>query len=515
MTPRLRRRRMLAATALTAAGALVGLGAGEAGWFRFGQPGVLLRSQCRLPTPFQIPLPIPPVLTPIRASADTDYYEITQHLAEVNILPDQTTTMWTYAGSFPGPTVVSRAGRRTVVRHINRLPHPVVVHLHGGHTPHHSDGYPLDLILPTTNSTAPTYPGHGMALSGSPGVTTIGHRDYTYPINQPAATLWYHDHCMGFTGPAVWYGLAGFHLVGDTVEDGLPLPRADRDIPIMITDRAFTHDGQLHYPLADPDMRTPGVTGNYTNGVLGDVVLVNGAPWPVLPVQRQRYRLRLLNASNARRYRLRLDPPPAGGSGFTQIGGDGGLLAAPISHDTIPVAPAERFDIVIDFHRWPAGTRVRLINALGTDTTANVMRFDIADGPAPTDHTCIPATSPTSPLPTPPPRQPSARSPSATTPTDGASTATPANPACPSPNLASATPKSGDSSPTSTTPSTPTSTRSASWPATTARPAAATSAGKTPSPLPPPKPPKSSFASPTTPAATCSTATTSNMKTWP
>jgi spore coat protein A, manganese oxidase len=69
-----------------------------------------------------------------------------------------------------------------------------------------------------------------------------------------------------------------------------------------------------------------------------------------------RYRLRLLNASNARRYRLEFDPPPPGGPAFAQIGTDGGLLEAPIRHDAIEIAPAQRFDVIVDFGRYRPGT---------------------------------------------------------------------------------------------------------------------------------------------------------------
>jgi hypothetical protein len=35
------------------------------------------------PTPFQVPLPIPPGLSPVRSDATTDYYEITMRKARV------------------------------------------------------------------------------------------------------------------------------------------------------------------------------------------------------------------------------------------------------------------------------------------------------------------------------------------------------------------------------------------------------------------------------------------------
>jgi spore coat protein A, manganese oxidase len=371
------RRGFLGLAALGAGGATTMAAGGLVlpGWLRQGEPGTLLRSGRPLPRPYQVPLPVPPVLAPIRSDATTDYYEITQRISDFAVFDGVRTPAWTYQGTFPGPTVVSRSGRRTVVRHVNRLPHPVVVHLHGGHTPHDSDGYPTDLILPTGS---PLPPGSGTPMPSMPdmpvltGAATSGSRDYTYPMNQRAATLWYHDHRMGFTGAAVWYGLAGFHLVHDAEEDALPLPKGERDVPIMIADRSFDAVGRLHYPAADPTLTSaPGVQAAYMNGVLGDVILVNGAPWPVHEVAAARYRLRLLNASNARRYDLALDPPGE----LVQIGSDQGLLDAPRGHDHLPIGPAERYDVVVDFARYPVGTEVTLVNRLGTGSTAHVMRF--------------------------------------------------------------------------------------------------------------------------------------------
>jgi spore coat protein A len=90
------------------------------------------------------------------------------------------------------------------------------------------------------------------------------------------------------------------------------------------------------------------------------------------------YRFRLLNASNARRYQLALDPPPREGASFVQVGSDGGLLAKPMKHDKIEVAQAERFDVIVDFSSYPVGTEVTLINDFGADSTAKVMRLVVA-----------------------------------------------------------------------------------------------------------------------------------------
>lgn len=388
---------------LGAGGAVLGVGAAAAlGWplvgdyVREGLPGRLLKSKADLPKPFQVPLPVPQVLAPSSTSGTTDAYEITQRTAQLEILPGLKTTAWTYGGTFPGPTIVSRSGRRSVVTHRNELDQPVVVHLHGGHTPASSDGYPTSLILPASGAydahrAMQDMAGgkHGMAMDHKAMDLAAGSRAYTYPLDQRAATLWYHDHRMGYTGTSVWMGLAGFHLVHDDEEERLPLPRAERDLPLMITDRSFAADGSFQYPWVDAEFHTPGVTDAYMNGVLGDVVLVNGAPWPAHTVERLRYRLRLLNASNARLYKLELDPQPEGGDGFVQIGSDGGLLEKPLRHDSLEIAPAERFDVVVDFSRYRPGTKVRLVNRFGDGTTAEVMRFDVGSG-SPKDDTTVP-----------------------------------------------------------------------------------------------------------------------------
>lgn len=101
--------------------------------------------------PFRAPLPVPPVLSPIRTDATTDYYEITQRKGQVEILPGYETTVWGYDGKFPGPTIKARSGRRVVVQQTNDLSEHTVVHLHGGVTPPEHDGFPTDVIHPGTS----------------------------------------------------------------------------------------------------------------------------------------------------------------------------------------------------------------------------------------------------------------------------------------------------------------------------------------------------------------------------
>lgn len=342
------------------------------------QTGRILRSAARLPKAYATPLPLPPVKRP-----SGDLIEIAQRTASVEILPGLRTEMMTYDGVFPGPTLETRRGEAVTVRHTNSLTLPTATHLHGGHTPAKSDGWPTDLLVPPGfEAQHADHAGHGgghEAMTDPKAQVTRGKRDYRYPLEQPATTLWYHDHRMDFTAPQVWRGLAGFHIVRDDEEDALSLPRGEREMPLMIADRAFDEDGTLRYPALDPELLgEPGVEDRYMAGVLGDVILVNGAPWPEAEVEAAQYRLRLLNASNARRYALSLRTSDGQPVQFTQIGSDGGLLATPVEHDVITMASGERFDVVVDFRSLAPGTTVEVRNGLGTGRTAQVMRFRIA-----------------------------------------------------------------------------------------------------------------------------------------
>lgn len=343
----------------------------ESGCIRGRPEAKLLPSLAPAPRPFQAILRAIPVLQPVRTDSTTDYYEMTARPANARILPGLTTEIWGYNGMFPGPTIEARTGRRAVLRLSNALPVPLVNHLHGGHTPPDSDGYPTDLVLPPGGFPQPRV--HDPMAKICEGV-----REHVYPNNQAAATLWYHDHRMDFTGPQLWRGLAGFYILRDDAEKRLPLPQGDKEVLLMISDRSFNEDGSLRYPSLDPSLRTrPGVAAAYSGGVLGDVILVNGAPWPRFEVANTKYRFRVLNASNARRYELALDPNPAGGPAFVQIGSDGGLLAAPFPHRTVKLAPAERFDLIVDFSKYALGSTVVLANRADSGPTGQIMRFDV------------------------------------------------------------------------------------------------------------------------------------------
>ena len=300
-----------------------------------------MRAQARSPfEPFRRDLPRIPDLRPVRRTRARDVYEITMREATAEVLPGFQTPIYGYNGIYPGPTIRARTGRETVVRQSNALPFEANVHLHGGHVPAAHDGHPMDLI----------------AAGGS--------FEYHYPNQQDAASLWYHDHAHGRTSRTLYHGLLAMYVLEDDVERELDLPRGEYDVPIVIADHAFNRDGSFRY--AD----------SIDAGFAGDTILVNGAVSPRMRVKRRKYRLRFLNASNARSYSLRLGR----GRVMTQIAGDGGLLERPVRRRQIPLHPAERVDLVIDFGDYGPGTELVLRNDDGEGGTVAVMRFDVARG---------------------------------------------------------------------------------------------------------------------------------------
>ena len=294
--------------------------------------------------PFDRDLPIPPVLEPVSTAGGIDRYEITIRPGQQQILEGEPTQILGYEGIFPGPTIRARRGRPAHVLQRNQLGtgEDTVVHLHGGVTDPDSDGHPEDVIPPG------------------------GEFTYEYANRQRGATLWYHEHGHGFTATGIYAGRAGMYLLSDDKDSELDLPRGEYDVPLMIVDRSFDEDNQFLYPGTFP-----------LDGFIGNTILVNGAVVPRMRVERRLYRLRLLNAANARILQLQLSH----GATMTQIAADsGGLLARPYRRRTISLCPAERADVVVDFREYTPGSELVLRNLAGDAATRQVMRFDVVRG---------------------------------------------------------------------------------------------------------------------------------------
>lgn len=306
------------------------------------------------PKPFQVDLPIPPVLKPVRSDADTDYYEIKMQKSRVGILPGLTTEVWAYQGIVPGPRIIQVQDRKSVVRFVNNINVSTSIHLHGMSSEPQYDGYPEDLIPP----------GY--------------YKDYHYPNNR-AATLWYHDHAIHTTARNVYMGLAGMYVVQDPAEAALRLPKGKFDVPIILQDKLFASDGSLVY------------NDDNHHGLMGDIILVNGAPFPRMKVSRRKYRFRVLNASTSRSYKLAL----SNGADLIAIASDCGLLAKPAPTKELRIGMAERYEFVIDFSAYPIGSRIvlqnlSLPNNKDYDLTGQIMRFDVVSDEA--DDSTVPST---------------------------------------------------------------------------------------------------------------------------
>jgi spore coat protein A len=267
----------------------------------------------------------------------------------------------------------------------------------------------------------------GSTRSGITG--TPGEAVYDYPNDQSARLLWYHDHALGYTRLNAYAGLASAYIIGDAAEDELVrlglIPSGS--IPLIIQDKTFKRAddmwgqvGDLWYPSV---YESNGPSGRWDLGpgdpppvpsaipeFFADTMLVNGAPYPTVQVAPKRYRLRILNGSQARFLNLQMyvaDSSPDGitldsetnptnpdGPAFIQIATEGGILPWPATfvkyvngkpvnsnrvirfdesgdpgaptfgnanHYNLLLAPAERADLIVDFSGFK-GSQVILYN---------------------------------------------------------------------------------------------------------------------------------------------------------
>ena len=295
----------------------------------------------------------------------------------VQILHGEPTRVWRYDGKVlkgdPGslgflsngylPVLRVQRGQKVKIDLVNELAEPTIIHWHGLYVPAAMDGHPRNAIA------------------------TGQHYVYEFEVLNRAGTYWFHAHPDGRTGAQIYFGQAGLLIVADDEEAALGLPSGAYDVPLVIQDRVLDGQNQFTY-LSDGDggmmgrgmmgsggMMGPGMMGGSgmmgqgmmggdgmgqmmarMMGFLGDRILVNGKPDFVLPVATRAYRLRLLNASNTRIYKLGWSDR----SPLAIIGTDGGLLERPVMRPYVTLSPAERADIWVDFSQRSIGTELTL-----------------------------------------------------------------------------------------------------------------------------------------------------------
>lgn len=301
-------------------------------------------------------LPIPPEIRPNAQGT----IALSAGVGTVRFLPSQPTATYGYNDAFLGPALRLRRGQPVTIDFTNHLPEPTTLHWHGLIIPGNVDGGPQE----------PVAPGE--------------HWRPVLAIDQPAATLWFHPHFYPTTAAQVIRGLAGLLIIDDDDTDRLALPSrwGIDDIPLIIQDRRFRHDGQFF-----DRMNIIAVTSGY----VGNVPLVNGVLYPEARTARGWLRLRLLDGSNARSYLLKAsDDRP-----LYVIGSDGGLLESPVEMRQIMMYVAERFEVMVDCR---SGTPFDLI---ALPVGEPIMRLPPFNGPVPLltirpDHADGPGQLPTS-----------------------------------------------------------------------------------------------------------------------
>jgi FtsP/CotA-like multicopper oxidase with cupredoxin domain len=278
--------------------------------------------------------------SPAVAAEDLDL-ALSAGLDQVSILPGPPTNVWKYQaqvrhgdqaalaelpGSYLGPIIRVRQGQNIRVELTNNLPQETIVHWHGLVVSEENDGHPKDVI------------------------PTGGKYQYDFKVLNRAGTYWYHPHPHHVVGYQVYGGLAGLFIVSDPEEQALGLPTGQYDLPLVIQDRTFGPDNQLIY--------LPGGMMQAMNGFLGQTIMVNGRPFHTQTVAPTAYRLRLLNGSNSRIYKLAWND----GSPLVVIGTDGGLLDRPWLLPSVMFAPAERLELWVDFSRYRPGREPALVS---------------------------------------------------------------------------------------------------------------------------------------------------------
>jgi FtsP/CotA-like multicopper oxidase with cupredoxin domain len=239
-------------------------------------------------------------------------------------LRDRTATLLTYNNEMPGPRLEARPGDAVQIRFTNNLSETTNLHYHGLHIPVTGNADNVFLHVP-------------------PGETFT--YEFTLPDDHPSGTFWYHPHHHGSVAQQVFGGLSGLFIVRGALDE-IPEIQAAQDIPLVLKDFDLTRDNTVAAP--NPMFRMWGREGA--------LLTVNGQLQPQLSVaQNGLLRLRLLNASASRIYRLQLEDHP-----FYLIATDGGATAAPIELSELLLSPGERAEVLIQANRRPG--QYKLLN---------------------------------------------------------------------------------------------------------------------------------------------------------
>jgi FtsP/CotA-like multicopper oxidase with cupredoxin domain len=245
-----------------------------------------------------------------------------------------------YNGQVPGPRLEAKPGDTVRIHFTNNLSKPTNLHYHGLHITPQGNADNVFLSIPPKERL--TY-------------------EFTIPPNHPAATFWYHPHYHGLVAEQVFGGLAGLFIVRGKLDE-IPEVKAAQEEFLVLQDFALDANGRI---LAPNNMAL-------MMGREGKLITVNGQVNPHLSIAAGGLlRLRFLNASASRFYRLKLSEHP-----LHLIATDSGALAEPVEVSELLLAPGERAEVLVRGERQPGQYRLLNLpyNRGGMGTMGNSIR---------------------------------------------------------------------------------------------------------------------------------------------
>src|SRR5206468_636342 len=204
--------------------------------------------------------------------------------------------------------------------------------------------------------------------------------EYDFQVRDRASLYWYHPHPHGQTSRQLYGGLFGVIEVEDdddlALRKTLDLTPGRSEFNVVLQDRRRDRA----YAPSPADL---------IHGFFGDACYVNGISCPHLDLASRLYRLRILNACNARTMCLAFHGSSAGRIPFVVIGNDGGLLMTPQRAEQAFVAAAERLDILLDLRDAPIGEAI-VLESLPFDPMHGQIAAEPAADHAATGHASAP-----------------------------------------------------------------------------------------------------------------------------
>jgi FtsP/CotA-like multicopper oxidase with cupredoxin domain len=290
----------------------------------------------------------------VSRAATTGVREVRLETRETSweLAPGKVIEAMAYNGRVPGPEIRVKEGERIRVVLKNGLGEPTTVHWHGVEVPN--------------------------AMDGVPGITqqpVQAGETFVYEFEaRPAGTRWYHTHFKEHRQMDL--GLAAPLIIEPVQPDPFPV---DREHTLVLDDWATGTGPALPSTREDTASARGGMGGmmgrmggmmrggmsGMMGGMMGrggmggmmeaqhpayDTMTINGKAYPATEPLRvrkgERVRLRLINASAEHTHVIRLE-----GHRVKVTHTDGNPLMDVVEVDAVPIAPSERYDVLVTADR--------------------------------------------------------------------------------------------------------------------------------------------------------------------